>query len=158
MKKEYILIFIILLGLFSCEEDDFCTENTTPQLIIRFFDKSEPNSLKKVEKLTVLAKGLTDTIIIKKTTDSITLPLQPIASKTEFILKTFDTIPPSEKSELATLTINYSTSEQYVSRSCGYKVIFDNLTIKKSNWIDSLSTTSIKNINDQNNAHLKIYH
>jgi hypothetical protein len=37
--KKYITFFIILISLLvSCEKDDICLEETTPKLIIRFYD------------------------------------------------------------------------------------------------------------------------
>ena len=60
MKKIKILLLVFALGFISCERDDICAESTatTPQLIIEFYDASNPDDLKSVPRLTVYGEGL----------------------------------------------------------------------------------------------------
>lgn len=149
--KRFLIIVISLL-LFSCEQDDFCTENpVTPNLVIRFFDKNDVKQLKKVKKLSIWAEAK-DTIYKNISVDSLAIPLNPLDKKTIYNLS-------KGKNLISKITIEYEVKNEYISRSCGYKVIYDNLkaTNTKNSWINSLSTTT-KTINNQNNAHLKVYH
>ena len=64
----------------------------------------------------------------------------------------------SSNSIIDEVTISYTRSDEFVSRSCGYKTIFDNLSITTtSNWIlDSEIINST--VNNETSAHLYIYH
>ena len=57
------------------------------------------------------------------------------------------------------LTLNYTMEEVYVSRSCGFKTIFKNVTVASDNgWFQSFTPNSITSIDNENNAHIKIFH
>ena len=56
------------------------------------------------------------------------------------------------------ISFNYNRNDIFVSRSCGYKTIFENLSIQTSNnWIkDNLINNST--IENETSAHINIYH
>jgi len=169
MKIIKILFVILVLSItsitfFSCERDDFCVENpVTPNLILRFYDKDNVVNLKEAMRLSITAQGLAvgDSIHESITTDSIAIPLNSLTNETVFILKRnqTDSDVGMVGNETATLTVKYMPENEYVSRSCGYRVIYNNVTLERDNgWISRLSVNEIESINSQINAHVNIFH
>ena len=64
------------------------------------------------------------------------------------------------------LTIDYEIEEVFVSRSCGFKAIFNNVTVTSdvsNDWIIGLTETlentiTIPTIDDESAAHIQIFH
>lgn len=173
MKHYKLLaIFFGIITIFSmgCEPDDICPESTptTPNLIIRFYDISNQESKKNVFGLRVQGVGndnpLTDYNIVD--TDSIVLPLKTDAISTSYALHenyeyVDDVTPPNGNEDI--ITINYTTEEVYVSRACGYKTVFKNVTLTINddgdNWIQSKeSLNDNQSVEDETAAHFKLYH
>ena len=54
MKKTILILGFILMVINSCEKDDYCLKNpVTPNLVLRFYDDSNKETLKKVDELYV---------------------------------------------------------------------------------------------------------
>jgi len=160
-NKIYLLI-IILIGTFllSCERDEICIDEVTPHLTIRFYDNDDPETKKSVNGLIVVSEinGILDTIKISPK-DSISLPLNVYDTQTTYILtKKIDEISNEDK-----LIVTYEVENVFVGRSCGYKSIFKNVdyTLEDVNnddlWIKSKEQIT-EHIENENNAHLKIFH
>ena len=159
MKKYFALLAFVILALIACEKDDFCTQNpVTPNLVLRFYDKDDTNDLKNVERLSIIAEGKTDSLFVGRTTDSIAIPLNSLAEKTVYTLKMNTVDGNIANNQTATLTIEYKPEDDYVSRSCGYRIVFADVTLNHSGWIDNLSTNSIPLIDNQAKAHVQVYH
>ena len=159
MKKYTSLLIFIFIGFSSCEKDDFCVQNpVTPSLILTFYDKDDVFELKKVQRFSMIAQGKTDSLFTSITTDSIAIPLNSLASETVYTLKMNADDNLASNNKTATLTIKYNTEDDYVSRSCGYRVVFNDINITHTSWIDNLSTSTISNINDQTKAHVQVYY
>lgn len=171
MKHYKILALVFgIITVFSmgCEPDDICPESTatTPNLIIRFYDISNQDSKKNVFNLRVKGVGndnpLTDYNIV--TTDSIVLPLKTNASGTQYALhKEYSNLDNILGGNEDLITINYSTEQVYVSRACGYKTVFKNVTLTiindGDNWIQSKeSINDNQSVEDEKAAHFKLYH
>jgi hypothetical protein len=62
--------------------------------------------------------------------------------------------------KIATFTIAYTTQEEYVSRSCGYKIIFNDVSFETepTSWILDFTPRSLTTIDNQNAAHVQIFH
>ncbi|AMC10341.1 hypothetical protein Lupro_03325 [Lutibacter profundi] len=150
MKKNYVLIFIFLFTFLSCEKDDICVETTTPNLIIKFYDNDDPTVIKQVTELTVWAETK-DSIYINKSLDSIIIPLNLNENFTKYILEN-NTIKDTVK-------FTYNRNDIFVSRSCGYKTIFENLQIESNttNWIKSISINN-STIDNEKATHIYIFH
>lgn len=150
MNKVYIVLFIIVATLYSCENDDICIESTTPQLIIRFYDAANPTTKKKVNSLNVWIAEK-DSIVKNMATDSIAIPLNTNSTNTVYKF--------SSTNKVDDISFTYQPGEVYISRSCGFKAIFQNVTATKttSNWIQQII---IKNptIENEKNAHITILH
>jgi len=161
MKKISLFIFL-LLSLFACEKDDICIDPTTPNLIIRLYDFNADETVKSVFDLQI--KNIDQDSIFKDNitvADSITIPLNVNQDFTSYVF----TINTNDASLINsdTLKISYSREEVFVSRSCGFKVIFKNLNLTltpdSNNWIQSVVFIDPNNtIDNEKKAHVKILH
>ena len=160
MKKPFLYILFLSLLFSACEKDDICLLPTTPKLVLRFYDAANPTTVKKVERLYIWADGK-DTISNYKNVslDSVSIPLNVNTTQTIYHFK-MNTIDGNTANDITDIfTIDYTTTEEYVSRSCGFKTIFNNVTITSTNgWIQSYTPTSLTTINNETNAHVKIFH
>jgi len=160
MKRViYTILCMILIIIYSCEKDDFCLTNpVTPNLIIRLYDIDDRDDTKTIDSLSIWAINK-DTLstYYNITSDSIVVPLNTLATNTVYVLANG-----TQKSD--TITINYNTEDEYVSRSCGFRVIFNEVLLNKgietsdNTWISAIERDTITTINSQESAHVKIYH
>ncbi|ESU20293.1 hypothetical protein FEDK69T_28060 [Flavobacterium enshiense DK69] len=164
MKRLTIIAMSLLLAnsFWSCEKDDICPEGTptTPNLVIEFYDAANPETLKPVTNLGVVASGFS-TGFPYNGVSKITVPLKTNEDQTilQFIQNGSDTNPNNDNIDV--LTFNYSRNDIYVSRACGYKTVFQLtedpiLTDDSSLWILSRFVTQ-PNIQNENETHIKIY-
>jgi len=157
MKKNYLFLLLIILLVSSCEKDDFCIDPITPNMIIRFYDATNPLETKVVTDLSVNPEGLED-LYTSTSLDSILIPLDVTSNQ---IIYNFST-----GTNIDVLTIDYEVEEVFVSRSCGFKAIFNNVTITSdpsNDWILGLTTSldntiTITTIENESAAHVQIYH
>ena len=157
MKKNYFFLLLITLLVSSCEKDDFCIDPITPNMIIRFYDATNPLETKVVTDLSVNPEGLED-LYTSTSLDSILIPLDVTSNQ---IIYNFST-----GTNIDVLTIDYEVEEVFVSRSCGFKAIFNNVTITSdpsNDWILGLTTSldntiTITTVENESAAHVQIYH
>ena len=157
--KFIIIPILILVGLsLACEPDDICptTTSTTPRLIIDFYDASNSDNRKSVFDFRIEGVGnatYLDGLDLDgneiaydglSNFDEALLPLKTDENTTQFVLiKEYEyideTTPPNGNRD--TITINYSRELVYVSRACGYKTIYKNVTLTiepdDDNWLKS---------------------
>ena len=150
--KKYIVFLGLISTLVSCQ-DDFCVDETTPNFIIRFYDKDSTVDVSKNINLIVNVADL-DSLFEGTSIDSIYLPVDTTDTIVTYNFSILDSLNSEE-----TLTINYEVEDVYVSKACGFKSIFNNvsLTVSQNNWIDSIVQVQSEIINDTQ-AHVKIYH
>jgi hypothetical protein len=154
-----IITVILLFLTTSCEKDDICIDPTTPKLVIVFYDKDNHSLKKEVPDLLVEIDSL-NTFIPYGTaisTDSISLPLRVDADFTKYrFIKKFDD---NTNQVIDVFTLNYEREIEFVSRSCGYKAIFNNISISDltTNWINEIEIKQ-QNILNEKEAHLSVYH
>ena len=151
MKKYFsITIILTLILILSCEKDDICLENTTPNLILKFYDINNDTIAKPVTSLTVWANEL-DTIYLNKPFDSIIIPLDFNLDKTNYKLVSNNIVD--------TIYFSYQRNDIFISRSCGYKTIFENLEIDSftNNWIKGFNINNTI-IDNDTTAHINIFH
>ena len=165
--KKFICLFLIVI--FSCEKDDICPETTqtTPRLVIEFYNLSSPDEILAVPGLFAIgldAEGLEVPIYneIVTTRSSITLPLKTNDIVTEFKLyKSYDVADGVVNGNPDTIKITYEAEDVYVSRACGFKTNFDiqtfSITPDTDQWLIS-SEILIKEITNENDIHVKIFH
>ncbi|WP_299839185.1 DUF6452 family protein [uncultured Tenacibaculum sp.] len=160
--KYTVILIVVTICFLSCEKDDFCTQTpVTPNLVLRFYDKTNLTEFKDVQRFSMTASGIqnADSLFMNITADSIAIPLNTLTEETVFTLKRNETdSDASAGNEFATLTVKYTPESDYVSRSCGFRVIFNEVTFEKTGWIDRLSVTEVESIKSQTNAHVNIFH
>tara|TARA_B100000768_G_scaffold100624_1_gene93706 strand:- start:49204 stop:49677 length:474 start_codon:yes stop_codon:yes gene_type:complete len=157
MKKYYLLLSLIALLVSSCEKDDFCIEPITPNMVIRFYNATNITQTKPVEDLSVNPEGF-DELYSNANLDSILIPLDVTSNQIIYNL--------SSESNIDIITINYDVEEIFVSRSCGFKAIFNNVSVTSdvsNDWIIGLTETlentiTIPTIDNETAAHVKIFH
>ena len=137
MKKITLLLLVFCFSFSGCEKDDICDANTptTPRMVIKFFDINNPTVEKSVTNLKVIGEGMTDGVIFNATasgeskflanTSKISIPLKTNAATTtfSFILNSGSTNAALVNTDV--IQFNYTTSEVYVSRACGFKTLFE---------------------------------
>lgn len=171
MKKTITLIAFLLLAL-SCEKDDICTnaDADTAKLVIRFYDITSPETPKAVTDLLIVGDGNSLGYSFE-TTDSIAIPLRILTNNTTYrLIKDYavddNGTPTDTADDFATgnedeIIINYENEELYISKACGFKNVFNDVTMglpdDGDKWI--LNGTVITNIiENSNNAHVHIFH
>ncbi|WP_147676621.1 DUF6452 family protein [Algibacter pacificus] len=177
-KILFIPIVLLIVGItISCERDDICPEitSTTPDLIIDLFDYSNEDSSKNVFKLVIAGVG-SETILPGYelvTSNELVLPLKTTENSTQYRLLEGATVNDNDTPDDATddyyegnediITINYTRTEVFVSRACGYKTIFEDVTIQlesdEDNWIKSISPLNAnQSVEDETEAHFNLFH
>jgi len=157
MRKYYLLLTLIALLVSSCEKDDFCIEPITPNMVIRFYNATNITQTKSLEDLSVTPEGF-DELYSNANLDSILIPLDVTSNQIIYNL--------SSESNIDIITINYDVEEVFVSRSCGFKAIFNNVSVTSdvsNDWIIGLTETlentiTIPTIDNETAAHVKIFH
>ena len=89
IKLTYILLFIItLITINSCERDDICIDEITPKLVITFYDKEDPSSVKIVTNLSakIIIGTESDSIPILVNDTIISIPTNRIDTKFAFFV------------------------------------------------------------------------
>lgn len=174
--KKILLLLLIVVSFSGCEKDDICTDETTPRLVLEFYDISNPASLKNVVNLKVKADGAADFIVFNSSLletnssrylfngNKLELPLDILNDSTKYSLILNSTSPTG--ANLDSLQFNYSRQNVFVSRACGYKTIFElnpapNGVIKTDAapadgfWIQDINIQTT-NIETENEVHIKI--
>jgi hypothetical protein len=172
--KKILFLLVIAVAFFGCEKDDICTEETTPRIVLEFYDISNPANLKNVVNLKVIGEGKENGIVFNETGTEITkylangniikLPLDPAfdVAKYHLILNSADTANDNED----ILEFNYSRQELFVSRACGFKTVFNLNDIDgvlqsepsapDAPWIKNINIQN-QTITSENETHIKVY-
>ena len=159
--KSQNLVFAalsLMLMTISCQKDDICPASTvtTPLIKVLFFDAEnlQQDDAKPAVNLRVKAQDTTLALISRSTTTAFDLPLDTNADATDYEFTQYaaaangDTIqenPPNTD----LLKITYSTTEQYLNRACGFRVLYDNIEVEISDPEGETSGNWIKNISVQ---------
>lgn len=181
MRKLKLFALFITLPLISCERDDICaaTTQTTPRLLIEFYDSANTDDLKNVPRLTVYGENLITnptedsdtTLVFNQNKNLIELPLkiesedETTITLTRFVLEKETNLrvddDNSTESNIDKIEISYQTEFVFVSKACGYKSIFNNLDINLdldgNTWIDNIEIVETT-IENENTTHVKIFH
>ena len=193
IKAAVAISILIAFTLQGCERDDICAESTptTPRLIVEFYDASSPDDLKSVPRLTVygdspdipvpddedsssaiLEEILGTTRVYNVTTNSIGLPLiigaEEEVTTTRFVLEQRTNLRLDDNdntnSNLDIIEIAYNNEFDYVSRACGYKSIFTNITVTLQpdgdTWISGIEVVEDieQTVENENTVHVRILH
>ncbi|WNH12036.1 DUF6452 family protein [Thalassobellus suaedae] len=177
MKKISLLVIIIIttIAYISCERDDICPENTptTPNLIVNIYNAENIENKKNATNLLIIGVNNEEALGIYTSTNNIVLPLNTNEDTTQYILhnnyKVNNNGTPDDPSDdyaegnQDIITINYTREDVYVSRACGYKTVFKNVTFNiepdTDNWIESSQPTNDnQSVEDEEEAHYIIFY
>ncbi len=166
--KKILAIFIVAFCFSSCEKDDICADETTPRIILEFFDVSDPTVKKNVTALRVT--GFDDNGVQLSTpletfsgVSVIKLPLKLTQDSTKYSLVLNNTSTINRNEDF--LEFDYGRERLYVSRACGYKT---NFTLNSPNEVTRTDATpadnfwirfiniQTTNITTENEVHIKI--
>lgn len=172
IKGIFILMAVFTIaGLtWNCEKDDICDPLTpvTPRLVIDFYTSAD-NMPAVVPKLEISNISY-DTVY--QNVSSIKLPLSIYADSSSF---DFTITVGSEDPALTytdNITFNYARTNEYVSRACGYKTVFEfnsdpqiappfvlngNTPLIPGTWIKNVLVQNYS-ITSENETHVKIYY
>ena len=153
MRKIWFFFLFLFLNS-SCEPDDVCSEAnpSTPHLVFRLYDSSQPNEFKAIDTLRIMSLGDQAPLEFINT-DSIVFPLQVNANKINADLTISNGITDR-------IEIDYLMTDVYLNRACGFKSTFKILSVEfdqPANWINSIEILTNEVIIDTL-AHVKIYH
>lgn len=158
-------IFGALAVLFvSCERDDICAESTptTPLLIIRFYDAENPTEFKAASDLVVAEVGASIGLVF--TGDSIAIPLRTEVDVTSyrFTINANADIDAENPPNEDLINFEYSRSEEYVSKACGFRTLYEQLAQARDgqddgSWIQDVIIDNTT-VNDATAAHIRIFH
>ena len=157
MKKQFLVICILILTISSCERDDICIDDTTPNFTIRFYDSEEPTEFKAVSGLQIDLIGTDlDTILsVSASGDSIQLPIRNDIDTTKYSLtnQINDSVVQTDF-----ITLVYTTEAVFIGRACGFKNTYNGVTYENTNnWIKDFEIVT-ETIIDETTAHVKIFH
>lgn len=174
--KKIIALVIFCAFIAACEKDDICdgTTPTTSQVVIKFY--SAGNIIKRVTNLKITSGTDTLGVILNKSGISnarylsndtiVIIPLRTDQDITKFNFILNATNPITKKTD--ELQFNYSRTDEFVSRACGFKTVFDlngkaplqpivlnNSASPSGNWIQNFQILR-PIINDEKTTHIKI--
>jgi hypothetical protein len=164
MKKIYLFLVIIAFSLFGCEKDDICSDETTPRVIIEFYNISNPTVKLNVTNLKVTGIDESEDLDVFSGVSKIELPLKNTNDITRYSFTLNSTNVNLKNEDI--LEFNYTRKEVFVSRACGYKIVYE---LNSGNGIFHTDSETpdelwIKNIfiennsiNTENETHIKIY-
>ena len=183
MKRIFALMLFVF-ALQGCEKDDICDPdtNTTPRLVISFFDYNNPTLAKNVTNLKVVAEGREDGIVFNETAadntryltsaNKIFVPLDISADRIRYILTLNANASDPGLVYTDTLEFNYTRQTLYISRACGYSVYFtlnngagdesnpfvlnNDESATQGSWIQNI-TLANRNLISEDDTHLNIY-
>lgn len=170
--KRYTYKFLLICFLIAsvgCQRDDICPESTetTPLLIIRFYDVENPDELQAPQNLRVRSVGNDTTAVYNRySQDSIAIPLRTDQDITEYIFTLNTPAAPEEGEEPEepgnsdAISFSYGREEEYLNRACAFKVNYVGLKIDvendDDNWIQDIQIERA-NVEDQTQAHVSIF-
>ena len=181
MKQRFYKLLLIasLISGFACQRDDICPEttDTTPLLIIRFYENEEPRDLQSPQNLSIRAADSDSTNFVINTGgnspvpyfrfsgDSIAIPLKTNSDQTSYVftLNTAANDTTASNSGIRdTISFTYGRNEEYINRACAYKINYVGLKTtlqnsgENSGWIQDVEIEQT-DIEDENQAHVSIF-
>ena len=170
----YRLILIIsIIFLTGCEKDDICPESaqTTPRLVITFYDIDNTQERKNVESLAVYAVRDNELVLIENisgtTTDSIAIPLRNDIGVSNFkFIKNYSLENDVMFGDSNHIYIDYEINDVFISRACGFIANYSITTLLNydlmadppiTGWITGYEIIN-STVTNENQSHVKILH
>ena len=160
--KYFLIILLGFCLIYSCEEDDICVDEKTPQLYVKFEDEDQDeDDDSEMDSIIIYRKNFEGTyeLVIQQAKtvaiDSVqvALLLEEVA-ETELIIskRTYDI------TNYDTLTVNYVREVEFGSKACGYKVNYlDTQFSITDNFFIALEQLQPQ-ITNEENPHILLYY
>ncbi len=152
MKKWWIWLGILIF--ISCERDDLCLQNPVVTVNTVFLNANGDKEV--VDSLTVLTIS-GDTLVPLAPVDSVGLVPNPGQTADTLIFKKIS----GALQAADTVLLQYRPAYQFVSKACGYRMIYKNMQAAlrqgSNSWIDSIRLNT-NQIDNDTITHLEIYH
>lgn len=163
MRNITFFITVISIILASCERDDICAEGTptTPLLVIEFFDSDNPSEQKIPTNLFLVEEGANVGLSFNSAT--ISVPLRTDVDQTRFnFIFNFGSEDDEAPQNEDLLVFNYLRQEEFVSKACGFRVIYQDLQdqffqLQDDAWIENVTILN-STVEDDTEAHIRIFH
>ena len=164
--KKIVVLLLVALSFSSCEKDDICSAdtNTTPRLIIDFYDFTNSTVAKSITNLAIANDDVIDSIKFSNVSKiKVPLKISGNSTKFKFILNYNNADVALINEDI--LEFKYISNNIYISRACGFKTLFtlDAITpVIKTDlgpanfWIRKITVIQ-PNILNENETHIKIY-
>lgn len=165
--KKILVLLLLTLSFSGCEKDDICVDETTPQLVLEFYDDANPVNTKNVTNLKVKGDGAVNDLDLGtfNGVSKIYLPLKNTEDMTRYSLILNSTSITGTNNE-DFLQFDYTRQNVFVSRACGYKTIYElnspnglthtDAATPDQLWIKNINIQT-NNIETENEVHIKIY-
>lgn len=154
----------------NCERDDICAASTptTPNVNVTFFDISLEDTEKVVNGLRVAAEGIEKPIDLSSNS-RLSLPLlfneENVPTTTRFLVTRDSQLDNDDddttNSNTDIIELQFTPQFVYVSRACGYKSIFENLSVRiigdESNWILNSEVLN-PTVENEDEVHINLFH
>lgn len=178
MKNPFVLMLIAVFGFIAagCEKDDICeaTTPTTPRLVIEFYNNENRAELKNVTNLELRSDNPELDSLVFNGVSRILVPLNTMADVTSYTFTLNYNNPNPVFIYTDTLEFNYTRRQEFVSRACGYKMLFDlyndtdlqtpagillngNAALPPGQWIKDIDVQTYT-VENETEVHVKIYH
>ena len=163
MIQKITLLLFTTLFLWGCTRDDICPDDTqtTPLLVIKFMDISNPTQVKAVDNLRITLANTSQTELVPATTDTLyKIPLNPIATSVDYnFTKGYEGTEPNTDA----FNVTYQKgADIYINRACGFRTSFIDIdpTIQaegSANWMlgNTINNTTVEN---EDITHITIFH
>jgi len=163
MIQKITLLLFTTLFLWGCTRDDICPDDTqtTPLLVIKFMDISNPTQVKAVDNLRITLANTSQTEVVPATTDTLyKIPLNPIATSVDYnFTKGYEGTEPNTDA----FNVTYQRgADIYINRACGFRTSFIDIdpTIQaegSANWMlgNTINNTTVEN---EDITHITIFH
>jgi len=163
MIQKITLLLFTTLFLWGCTRDDICPDDTqtTPLLVIKFMDISNPTQVKAVDNLRITLANTSQTEVVPATTDTLyKIPLNPIATSVNYnFTKGYEGTEPNTDA----FNVTYQRgADIYINRACGFRTSFIDIdpTIQaegSANWMlgNTINNTTVEN---EDITHITIFH
>ncbi|GGG50382.1 DUF6452 family protein [Bizionia arctica] len=176
--KKIIALLLLCFAVTNCEKDDICSESTetTPNMHVAFYSITIPSDdiPKSVTKLRITGVGnsevlsINDGATIYNGASDVTeayLPLKTTENNTQYVLHKNYSVDEDDVvlGNPDTISIDYIRKEVFVSRACGYKIIYENVVLTVlddgDNWIQlALAANDNQTVENEEEIQYKIYH
>jgi len=173
MNHFKLILLTMSFLIISCEKDDICPESTqtTPQLVVTFYDLLDPQQSKTVESLAVYAIKDSELILIENingmNTDLIAIPLRNDIGVSNFkFIKNYSVEGNIIFGDLNHVYIDYEMTDVFISRACGFITNYSILSLIPYDpsvdtpvveWIGGYEIIN-PIVTSENQAHVKILH